>query len=131
MRVDTVFYHIGILIWIPALLVGRWFVQVGFADYSGYMACSLYRLTGYPCPGCGGTRAVYYLCMGDLAKSFCYHPAVCFGVVAYLHFMMLYFVRKHITKTIGQKEIRIEYYLYVFAAIVILQWIVKMVGLFV
>ncbi len=130
-RIDTVFYHIGKIIWLPVLWAGSWFVKIGFEDYSGYMACSVYRMTRLPCPGCGGTRAVYYLFLGDFIKSFCYHPAVLFGVAAYFHFMLLYFCRKHITGSVKQKEIHIEYYLYVLAGIIVLQWIVKIIAIFV
>lgn len=126
-RVDTFFYHVGKIIWLPVIFIGGWFVKNGFEKYSGYMACSIYRITGLPCPGCGGTRAVYYLFSGDLLQSFYYHPVVLFSVLAYLHFMLLYFSRKHIRKNISQKEIHIEYYLYMFAAIIVVQWIIKMI----
>jgi hypothetical protein len=36
--------------------------------------CSLRRLTGYPCPGCGMTRSFIRLAHGDFAGAFRYHP---------------------------------------------------------
>lgn len=129
--VDAAFYQIGKIIWLPVLLIGSWFVKTGYTVYGDYLDCSLYRMTHFPCPGCGGTRAVYYLFTGDIFKSVCFHPAVFYGVIAYLHFMILYFVRKHIRKNTEQKEIHIEYYLYLFAGVVVLQWIVKMVAILV
>lgn len=38
--------------------------------------CGFRMLTGYYCPGCGGTRAVRYFLQGHLLKSFLYHPMV-------------------------------------------------------
>ena len=41
-----------------------------------FPTCLLYRFTGTYCPGCGGTRAVWYLFHGDLLRTFIYHPIV-------------------------------------------------------
>lgn len=38
--------------------------------------CSIYRLTGWYCPGCGGTRACKALLRGEFLTSLYYHPAV-------------------------------------------------------
>ncbi len=38
--------------------------------------CTIYRLTGWYCPGCGGTRALKALLHGHLIASILYHPAV-------------------------------------------------------
>lgn len=126
-RVDTVFYNIGKVIWIPVFFAGIWFAQSGFAEFKDLFACDLQRISGLPCPGCGGTRAVYYLCLGNPVKSFMYHPAVLYGVFAYLHFMGLYFYRKHIAGTIENREILIPNYMYVAIVVILLQWIVKII----
>lgn len=36
--------------------------------------CTLHRLTGLNCPGCGGTRAFFALVRGDLTASIRYNP---------------------------------------------------------
>lgn len=36
--------------------------------------CPLYAATGYYCPGCGGTRAVYDLAHGDVASALSMNP---------------------------------------------------------
>ena len=38
--------------------------------------CPFYATTGYYCPGCGGTRAVFALARGDVLKSLFYHSFV-------------------------------------------------------
>lgn len=37
-------------------------------------ACLVKVLTGFDCPGCGGTRAAWYLLHGDLAEAAVHHP---------------------------------------------------------
>ena len=80
-RADTVFYRIGKAAWIPFIAFGFWFAGYGYEEYGGYLACSLKRISGIPCPGCGGTRAFYYLFSGEIGKSFFHHPAVLYGVL--------------------------------------------------
>ena len=36
--------------------------------------CIFSRITGYPCPGCGMTRAVLAVLRGDLRAAFSFHP---------------------------------------------------------
>ena len=38
--------------------------------------CPFHMLTGFYCPGCGGTRAVTALICGDIVRSFRFHPLV-------------------------------------------------------
>lgn len=38
------------------------------------LSCSLFRLTGIMCPGCGMTRATIALCQGRLQDSLLLHP---------------------------------------------------------
>lgn len=45
------------------------------------MPCVLYSLTGFCCPGCGGTRAVVSLLDGHFLESFWYHPVVIYTAV--------------------------------------------------
>lgn len=46
-----------------------------------FNTCILLRVTGYPCPGCGFTRAALALLRGDLAASLRYHPLALPGAV--------------------------------------------------
>ena len=44
-------------------------------------SCLFLRLTGWYCPGCGGTRAFLALIKGDIAASLQYHPVVLYAIV--------------------------------------------------
>ena len=50
--------------------------------------CPLLTLTRFYCPGCGGSRAVYYLLHGKLLKSLICHPIVLYGLAVVLPFMV-------------------------------------------
>lgn len=52
--------------------------------------CLFHLLTGFYCPGCGGTRAVRLLLMGDVAGSFRYHPFVPYMAVVLLAEVLLF-----------------------------------------
>lgn len=125
-RVDAVFYRIGLLVLFPFCLFGFWFARSGYEAHSELFTCAVRKACGFPCPGCGGTRAFYYLFKGELLKSFQMNAAVLYGVAAYLHFMFRMLFRELINKDRVQKEVKLEYYLYGAAAVVVLQWLVKL-----
>ena len=58
------------------------------------MPCLLRTFTGYYCPGCGGTRAVYALFRLQLWRSFCYHPMVPYAAAVYVWFMLSHTIEK-------------------------------------
>jgi len=124
LRTDTFFYRIGQGLWIPFILAGIWFAKCGYNEYHQLFECTFQRIVGLPCPGCGGTRAVYYLFHGDFLKSFQYHPVVIYGVLAYFHFMGSYFFRQR-RKREEDREIQIPVYLYLAIGIILIQWLVK------
>ncbi len=43
--------------------------------------CPFHYLTGLYCPGCGGSRAVWFLLRGDILTSIRYHPLVFYTTV--------------------------------------------------
>ncbi len=49
--------------------------------------CPFHLITGYYCPGCGGTRAFYALLHGRILQAFFYHPAVPYGAAIFTWFM--------------------------------------------
>lgn len=123
---DTFFYRIGKFIWLPVVIAGSWFAKWGYSLIGELFTCRFYKVCGFPCPGCGGTRAVHQLFLGNLIESFFYHPAVLYIVVSYMHFMLLYFWRKHFSKSKRGKEIVINGYLYGLMAVILLQWGIKL-----
>lgn len=130
LRADVVFYQIGKVIWLPFCLTGFWFANWGYRMLDGVSTCVIKQLCGLPCPGCGGTRAFYHLFLGEFGSSLYMHPAVIYGVLAYLHFMAVFFYRKHISKCIEEREIVIAYYMYIAVGIILLQWLVKLIIIF-
>lgn len=129
LHADGIFYRIGKFFWLPFCLVGFWFAHGGYERYGEITACGIRRMCGLPCPGCGGTRAFYYLFLGDFKESFYLNPTVIYGVLAYLHFMLLYFCRKHFGGRKGgpRKEIQIQYYMYIAIAVILVQWVMKII----
>ena len=126
-RADFVFYQLGKIVWLPFCMAGIWFAQIGYERYASLADCSIRQRCGLPCPGCGGTRAFYYLFRGAFWVSLQLNPIIIFGVLAYFHFMALYFFRKHISSRIEEKEIHIQYYLYLAIGVILLQWGIKIV----
>lgn len=51
-------------------------------------ACPVYSLTGFFCPGCGGTRALRLLFQGKVLASALCHPLVIYGLALFSLFMI-------------------------------------------
>ena len=56
--------------------------------------CLFLAMTGLYCPGCGGTRAVWYLLHGHLCLSFRFHPLVPYTAMVLLMEAMTFFAAK-------------------------------------
>ena len=78
---DTCMYVIG-WIFIAAFAVAAViFYTNGDWLRSVMPICIFHAMTGYYCPGCGGTRSVYALLQGHLIQSFLYQPFVLYTAV--------------------------------------------------
>ena len=65
------------LIFTAALLLCAVLLRVTWDFWVGFLPeCYFYKMTGYYCPGCGGTRAVYSLLHFRLWTAFKYNPGV-------------------------------------------------------
>lgn len=130
-RADDIIFMIGILIWIPAAAAGFWFKLRGYEELGTVLTCSVKAHTGIPCPGCGGTRALYSLLCGKPGMSFQYNAAVIYFFCAYIHFMFLYTYRRYIKKEPGGKAISVECYAYAAIAVILGQWFFKLYQYFI
>ncbi len=87
---EEVLYRVGLaaaLVAAAGCLLWQW-APVGVRDWwHRFSFCVIYRLTGFLCPGCGGTRAFTALLRGHFWESFLYHPLVPYGVGWYVCFM--------------------------------------------
>lgn len=130
-RAEEIFYRAGKIFWLPFCIAGFWFAQKGYEKYGSGMSCAIRRMCGFPCPGCGGTRAFFYLFQGNISESFRQNPIVLFGVCAYLHFMLLYYWQRHKSgrqEGLGQSAgIHIEYYAYGAVFVLLSQWLIKII----
>ncbi|MDR0949136.1 MAG: DUF2752 domain-containing protein [Lachnospiraceae bacterium] len=75
-------------------------VFIGLAGIGGFLLmyfihngaelsdCMLERLTGWYCPGCGGTRAFLALIRGNIVLSLWYHPLVIYFTLIFGAFMI-------------------------------------------
>ncbi len=61
------------------LLRPLWIVAAGFLP-----ACLWHEWTGWPCPGCGTTRAIVRLLHADPAGALAFNPLATSGVVAFV-----------------------------------------------
>ena len=130
-RADDLVFYLAAICTIPGILFGIWFSRWGYYYTEQLTSCAFRTNTGLPCPGCGGTRAFILFFRGEFFLSFCYHPAIITLAVFYLHFMCLYLYRRygHNPKR-HRKEIAVQNYAYIFIAVVLIQWIVKLVLIF-
>lgn len=83
---------LSLLLIAPFVVIAYRYLRVRLSFLA--MPCLLRTFTGYYCPGCGGTRAVYALLHLQLWRSFCYHPLVPYGAAVYLWFMISHTVEK-------------------------------------
>jgi hypothetical protein len=121
-------YIFGLLAFV-FLGIGVWIYSFTLYPYLKDVGCVFYRLTGFYCPGCGGTRSVIALFHGDLLKSLWYHPLVIYTAVIYFGFMCSHTLYKiHVPFVKAWKYH--NWYLFVAAGIVFGNWIIKNVLLF-
>lgn len=86
--------------------------------------CLFHLLTGYYCPGCGGTRAVRYLLHGQIWKSIMYHPLV-FYIVVVVSVELFRMIADRARKKPGGYQRRYEILVWVGVAIILVNWGVK------
>jgi len=100
-------------------------IQIFHVDLNQvFPLCGFYRITGYYCPGCGGTRAVVALLHLHILQSLRCHPLVLYTMVI----LGAFWIGKTLEIVIGRQKWRMRLkpvYLYLALVIVLVQWIVK------
>ena len=81
-------YIIGLITLGIFLAAGIFFYVNGSLLKSLMPPCMFYKITGYYCPGCGGTRAVYALFQGKFLTSLFYQPFILYTAVVGGWFMV-------------------------------------------
>jgi hypothetical protein len=67
------------------------------SDADAQPTCIMKLLTGFDCPGCGGTRAAWYLLHGDIAAASRHHAMLVFAT-PFLIYMYLAWTLQIVTK---------------------------------
>lgn len=127
-RLSRQIFYIGLLVGILGLaaVLILLFLQIDLREI--LPPCSLHSMTGFYCPGCGGTRACYALAQGHILESIVAHPLVLYLAVGYLIYML-----SHVLNLLTRGKIRAcyfcPYYWYVGIGILLIQFAVKNIAL--
>jgi len=92
--------------------------------------CTFYRILGYYCPGCGGTRAFKAFMHGRWFQSLWYHPFVPYSIL-----LMLCYSASNWIEKLSKGKIRIgirfhDWYLYAGLVLIVVNFIVKNILLY-
>jgi hypothetical protein len=93
-----------------------------FYEVNGGIQCVTYKYFGIYCTGCGTTRSLYYLLLGDIKTAFYYNVGI---VIIYPAYVYLYYLLLRWSITDKKFEIRHAYTLAVFAGIMIIYMILR------
>lgn len=108
------------MVGVPLIVLYYYFIVPWIAD----IGCVFRHVTGWYCPGCGGTRAVLALLHGHILQSLWYHPLVLYSAVIYIGFMMSHTLAKLKIGHVRGWRFH-NWYLYVALVIVIIHFILK------
>lgn len=80
------------------------------------IGCPIYYITGFPCPGCGMTRASIELLRANFLKAFNFHPLIYFLPP----YSMLYLYNK-------RKNRNVNFLIYIFIFIFIATYLIRII----
>ena len=119
-------YYLGwILLGIFLVFLLAWKVLPGKSPGILGIPCIFRELTGYDCPGGGGTRACMALLKGKSWQSFLYHPVVPYGATVYFWYMFSHTI-EYLSE--GRWKIGMRYrdiYIKIAAGIIVVQWMIR------
>lgn len=126
---DKFFYAAGIVLF-AALTVVSVLQNTSIFTLTDFgPPCSFFAVTGYYCPGCGGTHAVCSLAAGRLTESFLYHPVVPYTAACLALFVLWNTAALFANRLCAKSRLPFWHfsiaYVYIGIAILFLQWIVK------
>ena len=87
--------------------------------------CAFHAMTGYYCPGCGGSRALLALLNGNPMKSALYHPFFFYALCVGGWFMLSQTIAR---LSRGRLKIGMHYcdiYLWIAIVLITVNWIIK------
>lgn len=123
-HINRKFFVILTAFYLLCLSLAYGYVYFAQSTPTYFPPCAFKTLFHLYCPGCGGTRAVYYLLRLDLLNSFLCNPGVIFIVFTALYYWCK--ILFYLIKGGGNAEIRIHFgFLYVFLGIIIVNCIIR------
>ena len=124
-NMDRGFYLTGWILIAAVLAYAGITKLTGIHFLSYYPPCAFRLITGFYCPGCGGTRAVKALLAGDFLSSVRLHPFVPYTALLGIWFMVSQTIER-ISR--GRVKIGMHFrmvYLWIALAIILVNWIVQ------
>ena len=86
--------------------------------------CIFRTVTGFYCPGCGGTRSLLALLRGDVIHSLWYHPFVLYFLISILAFAYRY-VKVRVYEENTEKALLPNWVYYCGVVLVVINCVVK------
>ncbi len=123
----SVFTGWGVLVGIPALFVAAFIIpKVPWLSSIGL--CTVRRFLGFDCPGCGLKSSFIELVHGHFNASIDFHPLgiVIAAWLVYVFMRQMYSLLKGRPWPPILKQAHRDAILWVFIAVLLLQWIVKL-----
>ena len=124
---DEIMYELGLVALGIGLATVLLYFITGFSVLDIKYPCIFNRVTHLCCPGCGGTRAFRALLKGKILMSIYDYPPLIYAVVVYVVFM----IKSTLFKFFGIGKPgngAVVKHLYIFIALIFIQWIVKLVA---
>ena len=128
-RIENGCYIAGLCLLAAVFLYFLIYKITGFRIEKYFYPCIFHKITGYYCPGCGGTRAVYALFCGNLLDCFRYQPFIPYVVIFGGWFLISQTIER-LSK--GRIAIGTRYrdcYLWIALAILLINFLVKNMAL--
>lgn len=100
------------------------FLETWIGSIGQGIPCLFHLITGFYCPGCGGTRAVKFLLHGEFVKSVQYHPLVPYVAVVAAAELFSYGLARFLKKPelfVGH----LDWFTYGGVAITVINWVYK------